>query len=58
MKDRASVGIKLFWAKILSYIVDCQLMSNMPLTVLDVNHFGISSGVNAKSPIFGRFINC
>ena len=47
-KNRASVlrfyGIKLYLAKILSYIVDCQLVSNTLLTVLAVNHFGMSSG--------------
>ena len=48
----------VFLLKILSYIVDCQLVPYMPLTVLAVNHFGMSSGGNAKSPIFGRFINC
>ena len=45
-------GIKLFFAKTLSYIVDCRLVSYMPLTVLAVNHFSMSSGGNAKSPIF------
>ena len=33
-------------------------MSNMLLTVLAVNHFGVSSGVNAKTPILGSFIYC
>ena len=47
---------KAVLAKILSYIADCQLVSYMPLTVLSVNHFGMSSGGNAKSPIFGRLL--
>ena len=63
VKNRASMlkavlRYKAVLAKILSYIVNCQLVSNMPSTVLAVNHFGMSLGVNAKSPIFGRFINC
>ena len=62
-KNRASMLMavlryKAVFAKILSYIVDCQLVSYMPLTVLAVNHVGMSSSGNAKSPIFGRFINC
>ena len=42
---------KLFLAKILSYIFDCQLMSNMLLTVLAVNRLSMRSGVNAKTRI-------
>ena len=38
-------------AKILSYIVDCQLVSTMLLTVLAVNHTGVTSGVYAKTPV-------
>ena len=63
MKNRASMlkavlRYKAVLAKILSYIFGCQLVSNMLLTVLAVNHFDMSSDVNAKFPIFGRFINC
>ena len=50
------IRYKAVLAKILSYIADCQLVSYMPLTVLAVNYFGMSSGGNAKSPIFGRLL--